>query len=261
MNSDQILALMPIIVLSLCAVVLMLQASVRRNAKVAWNISALGLIAAIWGAGYSLDLTSQVTPLIIIDRWGLMFTTLILIASMVTLLLSRESFSKQQKSKDEYYLLLILAVLGAVVLIHSSHVATLLLGMELMGIALYAMIAFPEKGNLSLEAAIKYLVLSACASAMLLFGFALLYAATGDLSYVGMASKAAIAYADNPASLGFVLNCRLFPSICGRLMFIRALLLRLLVFWQRCLRVRCLSLLREYLSVVIWPSTIIWWWR
>jgi NADH-quinone oxidoreductase subunit N len=199
MNSDQILALMPIIVLSLCAVVLMLQTSVRRNAKVAWNISALGLIAAIWGAGYSLDLTSQVTPLIIIDRWGLMFTTLILIASMVTLLLSREGFSKQQKSKEEYYLLLILAVLGAVVLIHSSHVATLLLGMELMGIALYAMIAFPEKGNLSLEAAIKYLVLSACASAMLLFGFALLYAATGDLSYVGMASKAAIAYADNPA--------------------------------------------------------------
>jgi NADH-quinone oxidoreductase subunit N len=70
--------------------------------------------------------------------------------------------------------------------------------MELMGVALYAMIAFPERGQLPLEAAIKYLVLSACASAMLLYGFALLYAATGDLSYAGIGTKAILAYAQNP---------------------------------------------------------------
>jgi NADH-quinone oxidoreductase subunit N len=75
---------------------------------------------------------------------------------------------------------------------------SLLLGMELMGVALYGMIAFPEKGLLPLEAAIKYLVLSACASAMLLFGFALLYAATGQLSYLGIGQQAAIAYTSNP---------------------------------------------------------------
>ena len=56
----------------------------------------------------------------------------------------------------------------------SSHMVSLLLGMELMGVALYAMIAFPERGQLPLEGAIKYLVLSACASAMLLYGFAAL---------------------------------------------------------------------------------------
>jgi NADH-quinone oxidoreductase subunit N len=76
--------------------------------------------------------------------------------------------------------------------------AALLLGMELMGVSLYAMIAFPEKGLWPLEAAVKYLVLSGCASAILLFGFALIYAATGELSYIGIGEKAAIGYERNP---------------------------------------------------------------
>ncbi len=199
MNKGQILALMPIIILSLTAVVLMLQASIKRNPSIAWIITGTGMLAALWGAGYARALVQQVTPLIIVDDWGLMFTVLILISGMVTLLLSKNSFSREGERKEEYYLLLTLSVLGAVVLVQSSHMASLLLGMELMGVALYAMIAFPEKGLLSLEAAIKYLVLSACASAMLLFGFALLYAATGDLSYAGIGAKAALAYEQNPA--------------------------------------------------------------
>jgi len=136
-----------------------------------------------------------------VDDWGLFFTTLILVASLVTLILSKDSFSPEGERKEEYYLLLVLSVLGAVVLIQSSHMASLLLGMELMGVALYGMIAFPEKGELPLEAAIKYLVLSACASAMLLFGFALIYAATGDLSYGGMGAKAAAAFSQEPLVL------------------------------------------------------------
>jgi NADH-quinone oxidoreductase subunit N len=70
--------------------------------------------------------------------------------------------------------------------------------MELMGVALYVMIAFPERGDLPLEGAIKYLVLSACASAMLLYGFALIYAATGSLSYIGIGAEVARAYEQNP---------------------------------------------------------------
>jgi NADH-quinone oxidoreductase subunit N len=116
----------------------------------------------------------------------------------VTLVLSKDTFSPEGERKEEFYLLLVLSVLGAVVLIQSTHMVSLLLGMELMGVALYAMIAFPERGQLPLEAAIKYLVLSACASAMLLYGFALLYAATGDLSYAGIGTKAILAYAQNP---------------------------------------------------------------
>ena len=197
MNAQLMMALMPILVLSLTAVVLMIQASVKRDQSVAWVITALGLLLALWGAGYARGFTQPVTVLLMVDDWGLFFTTLILVAALVTLILSKDTFSSEGERKEEYYLLLVLSVLGAVVLIQSSHMVSLLLGMELMGVALYAMIAFPEKGQRPLEAAIKYLVLSACASVILLYGFALIYAATGELSYAGIGLKASIAYAQN----------------------------------------------------------------
>jgi NADH-quinone oxidoreductase subunit N len=158
----------------------------------------VGFVCALWATAYARDFTQPVTILLQVDSWSLFFSALILFAALVTLVLSRESFSPEGERKEEYYLLLVLSVLGAVVLIQSSHMVSLLLGMELMGVALYAMIAFPEKGLLPLEAAIKYLVLSACASVILLFGFALLYAATGQLSYAGLGEQAAIAYLSNP---------------------------------------------------------------
>lgn len=198
MNATMFSALAPILMLSLTAIVLMIQASIKRDQSVAWVITAIGFTLTLWGASYARDFTQPVTILLQVDHWSLFFTSLILLASLVILVLSRETFSPEGERKEEYYLLLVLSVLGAVVLIQSSHMVSLLLGMELMGVALYAMIAFPERGQLPLEAAVKYLVLSACASAMLLYGFALIYAATGELSYSGIGSRAAVAYAKNP---------------------------------------------------------------
>ena len=217
MNASQLMALMPILTLSLTAVVLMIQASIKRDQTVAWWITAAGFLLSIWAAGYAREFNQSVTVLLQVDDWGLFFSTLILFASLVSLILSRESFSREGERKEEYYLLLVLSVLGAVVLVQSSHMVSLLLGMELMGVALYGMIAFPERGELPLEAAIKYLVLSACASAMLLFGFALVYAATGDLTYAGIGAAAGTAYGQEPlvmmvgsamilAGLGFKLS-------------------------------------------------------
>lgn len=198
MNATMFSALAPILMLSLTAVILMIQASIKRNQSVAWVITAVGFLLTLWSASYARDFIQPVTILLEVDHWSLFFTSLILMASLVTLVLSKETFSSEGERKEEYYLLLVLSVLGAVVLIQSSHMVSLLLGMELMGVALYAMIAFPERGQLPLEGAVKYLVLSACASAMLLYGFALIYAATGELSYAGIGARAALAYAENP---------------------------------------------------------------
>ena len=198
MNATMFSALAPILMLSLTAVVLMIQASIKRDQSVAWVITAVGFLLTLWSASYARDFIQPVTILLEVDHWSLFFTSLILMASLVTLVLSKETFSSEGERKEEYYLLLVLSVLGAVVLIQSSHMVSLLLGMELMGVALYAMIAFPERGQLPLEGAVKYLVLSACASAMLLYGFALIYAATGELSYAGIGARAALAYAENP---------------------------------------------------------------
>jgi NADH-quinone oxidoreductase subunit N len=200
MSNHQLLALMPLLTLSLSAFVLMIQASIKRDQGIALKITALGLIVSLWAVDIASDY-SQSTTLLVVDNWSLFFTALILLASLVILWLSSDKFASEGERKEEFYLLLVLSVLGAVVLIQSTHMVGLLLGMELMGVALYAMIAFPERGLLPLEAAIKYLVLSACASAILLFGFALIYAATGELSYTGIGDKIGSGLQQNPIVL------------------------------------------------------------
>ncbi len=150
MNSTMFSALAPILMLSLTAVVLMIQASIKRDQSVAWVITAVGFLLTLWSASYARDFIQPVTILLEVDHWSLFFTSLILMASLVTLVLSKDTFSSEGERKEEYYLLLVLSVLGAVVLIQSSHMVSLLLGMELMGVALYAMIAFPERVQLPL---------------------------------------------------------------------------------------------------------------
>ena len=197
MTVSKLMALAPVLLLSLTIIVLVLHASLKRDHKSAWYISALGLMITLWGAYYASEYAQQVTVLIKVDQWGLLFTGLIVVSTLTTLAISRDVFLSEGNRKEEYYLLILLSTLGAIVLCQSSHIVSLLLGMELMGIAVYAMIAFPEDDALPLEASIKYLILSACASAMLLFGFALLYAATGDLSFAGIGSKVGSAYESN----------------------------------------------------------------
>ena len=197
MTVSKLMALAPVLLLSITIIVLVLHASLKRDHKSAWYISALGLMITLWGTYYASEYAQQVTVLIKVDQWGLLFTGLIVVSTLTTLAISRDVFLSEGNRKEEYYLLILLSTLGAIVLCQSSHIVSLLLGMELMGIAVYAMIAFPEDDALPLEASIKYLILSACASAMLLFGFALLYAATGDLSFAGIGSKVGSAYESN----------------------------------------------------------------
>ena len=87
MNSSQLMALMPILMLSMTAAVLMIQASIKRDQGLAWWITGLGFLLSLWGAGYARDFSQPVTMLLVVDDWGLFFTTLILVASLVTLIL------------------------------------------------------------------------------------------------------------------------------------------------------------------------------
>ncbi|GIT39153.1 MAG: hypothetical protein Ct9H300mP8_03490 [Gammaproteobacteria bacterium] len=73
---------------------------------------------------------------------------------------------------EEFYMLILTATLGAMVMAAASHFATLILGLEILSISLYAMICYPQEGKLPLEAAAKYLVLSGVASTTMLFGIA-----------------------------------------------------------------------------------------
>jgi len=184
MSAADFVALSPLLVLAAAAALLMLQIAFLRSVTLSAALAAVGLALAALSCVYAAPQAPlQVTPLLLVDHLALLFCALFSLAGAVTVLLSLDYIQCHGDEPEEYFLLLILSTLGACVLACANHLASLLLGLELLSIALYALIAYPNKSLLPLEAATKYLVLSGAAVAMMLFGFALLYASTGTLAF------------------------------------------------------------------------------
>jgi len=184
MNLVAMQGLSSILILGIGAALLMLQISIRRQLNWSYAITVLTLLLGAAAMEPAMQVAPlQVTPLLKVDKLSLFFGSLFCLSGAVTAVISRDYLRAREGQNDEYFLLLLLSTLGAVILAYSTHVASLLLGLELLSVALYALIAYPERGARPLEAAIKYLVLSGAASATLLFGFALIYAALGSLEF------------------------------------------------------------------------------
>ncbi len=188
-------ALLPLLLLGGGATLMMLQIAFVRGiaTTTALAVFTLGLAAASAVPAGQVG-AMPVTPLLYADQLALLLCILFCLAGAATVLLSAEYLQNRGDQPEEYFLLLVLATLGACVMAYSAHLASLLLGLELLSIALYALIAYPDRSILPLEAAIKYLVLSGATSAILLFGFALLYGATGSLQFSEMGAALAAQY-------------------------------------------------------------------
>jgi NADH-quinone oxidoreductase subunit N len=180
-------ALAPHLALGALVVGLLLLVSFRRGHVLAALVTGLGLgaaLVAVWAAAQAAP--RQITPLLVVDGYSLYLCALFLAAALVVTVFSHRYLRRGHAEPEEYYLLLVAATLGAATLASASHFATVLLGLEILSIALYVLIAYPEEGHPPLEAALKYLVLSGAASAMLLFGAALIYAASGALDFAAL---------------------------------------------------------------------------
>ena len=184
LTAADLLTLLPLIIVGATAVVAML--------VIAWRRHHAGT-ALIAGAGLALSLlvlpvtSTGSPPLMQVDGLALMAATLILVSALVTVILSHHYLNGYIGPREEFYLLLLCATAGALGLVASDHLAMLFISLELLSMPLYGMLAYSFRAERSLEAGIKYLLLSAAATAFLLFGMALIYARTGYLDLTGIA--------------------------------------------------------------------------
>jgi len=102
-------------------------------------------------------------------------------AVAVSLLYSREYLVRHNLFKGEYYILALFALVGIMVLISAGSLLTIYLGVELLSLSLYAMVAFNRDSGVAAESAMKYFVLGALASGALLYGMSMIYGLTGSL--------------------------------------------------------------------------------
>lgn len=196
-TSAQLIALLPLLITAGTVVVVMLAIAFKRNHW--WNatISVVGLNAALLSIlliapnGMEHIVPQQITPLLVVDAYSCFYMALVLISTLACMTLAHAYMEGFNGNREEIYLLLGLACAGGLVLACSRHLAGLFIGLELLSVPVYGMVAYTFRQNRSLEAGIKYMVLSAAASAFLLFGMALLYAYTGSLTFSDIGARLA----------------------------------------------------------------------
>ena len=187
MDAIMFQALAPLVTLGIGIVAIMLQIAITRRSGLTHTLALL-LLALSFGMVLMPGSASamDITPLLVVDGYARLFTGLVLVAAFVTLVMSERWLAAEGAETGEYVLLILLATFGAVVLVHSQHLAALLLGLEILGVSMYTLIAYPQRQPIAIEAGLKYLVLSSASTAILLFGGALLYAGTGTLGFSEM---------------------------------------------------------------------------
>jgi NADH-quinone oxidoreductase subunit N len=187
MTTAALTALLPLLVLAGTVVILLVVIAFHRHRNLVNTLVLAGLVLALLSILPASRVTPQpVTPLLLIDGYALFYIGLLLIAAFVVAVLSHSYLHRQPGVQEEYGVLLLLATLGSAVLAASVHFASFFLGLELLSVSLYGLIAYPRHRGRSLEAGAKYLILAAASSATLLFGMALTYADRGTLAFEGV---------------------------------------------------------------------------
>jgi len=184
MNAAGTLAYLPLLLIVATATVVMLGIAIRRSHALTVILTLAGLAATFVSVlAVAPFVPKQLTPLLLIDRYALFYIGLITASAAVVAILSCQYLESHAAEREELYLLLLLATLGCAALAASVHFASFILGLEILSVSLYAMVAYFRDGEHALEAGIKYLILASASAAFLLFGAALIYADTGTLAF------------------------------------------------------------------------------
>ncbi|MBY0300101.1 MAG: NADH-quinone oxidoreductase subunit NuoN [Methylobacterium sp.] len=162
------------------------------------------LIVALFAVA-SQPLGAKITTLngsFIVDGFARVMKALVLLGSIAALLLARDLFERERIARFEYPILIVLSSIGMLIMVSANDLIGLYLGLELQSLAAYVIASFHRDDVRSTEAGLKYFVLGALSSGMLLYGASLVYGFTGHVSFPGIVT----ALRETQVGLGVVLG-------------------------------------------------------
>ena len=146
-------------------------------ACVSFGIAAILLIKMDWSAAYILN------DMLVIDQFAGIMKLIILLGLTVSLALSVQYLHQERMARFEYPVLIIFAGIGMLLMVSANNMLSLYMALELQALSLYVLAAFHRNSLRSGEAAIKYFILGALSSGMLLFGISLIYGFVGSIDF------------------------------------------------------------------------------
>lgn len=202
------LALPEMIVLATACLALLADLFFHERCKsIAYTISCIGLLLALCVSSLFLGNYKLLilNGLFISDDTGHIMKIFIYITVLLSFVYSRHYIDERKMPSGDYYVLGLFSTLGMMVLVSAHSLLTIFLGLELMSLPLYAMTAIRRTNSDASEAAIKYFVMGAIASGMLLYGISLLYGATGKLDLLDVANAVSANWQQESNLLAFAL--------------------------------------------------------
>ena len=152
--------------------------------KVTYWLSQFTLIGAFYLTigQYGTESTILYAGSYVVDDMAIILKLAIFVVGFLALLYSRPYINSREILRGEYYMLVLFAILGAIILVSAHSFLTIYLGLELLSLSSYALVASYRDSRLASEAAIKYFVMGAMASGFLLYGMSLVYGTTGSIN-------------------------------------------------------------------------------
>jgi NADH-quinone oxidoreductase subunit N len=183
----------PEIFLGLAACAILMLDLLLNDAQRRWtgvlSVISLGLTAGLVAVQPVSVKIVALGGLFELDRMAQVLKVVTLLTVAAVFVYSTDYLQRRAILKGEYYVLGLFATLGGMVLISAGSLITLYLGLELMSLCLYAMVAFDRDSGIAAESAIKYFVLGSMASGTLLYGMSIIYGMTGSLELAGIAAS------------------------------------------------------------------------
>lgn len=184
---------LPELVLAICAMgLLMFGVHWRGNSAAAVNAGSIGALAlaalVVWGNGAE---GTTMSGAFVVDGFARFMKVTALIGSAVSIALAWRFARDEGFARFEFPVLILLGTLGMMVMISANDLITLYLGLELQSLAAYVVAAIHRDDSRSSEAGLKYFVLGALASGMLLYGASLVYGFTGNTAFESIAAALA----------------------------------------------------------------------
>ena len=179
-----------IFLLSMACFILVLDAFVgARTSKPAYLLTqATLIITALLALNVSDETQVVLGGTFVSDPMSGLLKAAVLIISFVVFLYSRDYLRDRDMLKGEYWVLGLTGVLGMMVMVSAHSMLTVYLGLELLSLSSYTLVAFQRNNGVASEAAMKYFVLGAIASGMLLYGMSMIYGATGSLDLAAISA-------------------------------------------------------------------------
>ena len=208
-----IIYILPELFLSV-SIMLLLMAGVfiKKSFRIVYSLTSISLIFAIV---LVLNQPNEIIKIfnesIIIDKFSIFMKVLVLLFSFFVLLSSKNYITNSSLDKFEYPIIILASVLGMLIMVSAYDLIVFYLGLELQSLSLYILASFNKEDEKSTEAGLKYFILSALASGILLYGCSIIYGFTGSTNFETISENLSENNVGSAFGIVFIKSSRLIP--------------------------------------------------